>query len=91
MELTLEAVQQGGEVLWLSECADGIHTGITQQVVEDFYNAMKMDLQSLSDWLDRPDVKFHMYKAYRFKRLFEKIKICGYSSLSDERGYWARK
>jgi len=84
MELTLEAVQQGGEVLWLSECADGIHTGITQQVVEDFYNAMKMDLQSLSDWLDRPDVKFHMYKAYRFKRLFEKIKIYGYSSLSDE-------
>ena len=45
---------------------------------------MKMDLQSLSDWLDRPDVKFHMYKAYRFKRLFEKIRILGYSSLSDE-------
>ena len=83
MELTLEAVQQGGEVLWLSECADGIHTGITQQVVEDFHNAMKMDLQSLTEWLDRPDVKFHMYKAYRFKRLFEKIKIYGYSSLSD--------
>jgi nickel-dependent lactate racemase len=84
MELTLEAVQQGGEVLWLSECAEGIHTGITQQVVEDFHNAMKMDLQSLADWLDRPDVKFHMYKAYRFKRLFGKIKIYGYSSLSDE-------
>jgi nickel-dependent lactate racemase len=83
MELTLEAVQQGGEVLWLSECADGIHTGETQQVVEDFHNAMMMDLQSLTEWLDRPDVKFHMYKAYRFKRLFEKIKIYGYSSLSD--------
>jgi len=84
MELTLEAVQQGGEVLWLSKCADGIHTGITQQVVEDFHDAMKMDLQSLSDWLDRPDVKFHTYKAYRFKRLFEKIRILGYSSLSDD-------
>lgn len=84
MELTLEAVQQGGEVLWLSECAEGIHTGETQQVVEDFHNAMMMDLQSLTEWLDRPDVKFHMYKAYRFKRLFEKIRIYGYSSLSDE-------
>jgi nickel-dependent lactate racemase len=84
MELTLEAVQQGGEVLWISECADGIHTGETQQVVKDFHNAMMMDLQSLSEWLDRPDVKFHMYKAYRFKRLFEKIKVYGYSSLDDE-------
>jgi len=84
MELTLEAVQQGGEVLWISECADGIHTGETQQVVEDFHNAMMMDLQSLSEWLDRPDVKFHMYKAYRFKRLFEKIKVYGHSSLDNE-------
>ncbi len=84
MELTLEAVQQGGEVLWLSECAEGIHTGSTRQVVEDFHNAMMMDLRSLTQWLDRPDVKFHMYKAYRFRRLLEKIKICGYSGLSDE-------
>ncbi|MFC1719225.1 lactate racemase domain-containing protein, partial [Candidatus Poribacteria bacterium] len=84
MELTLEAVQQGGEVLWLSECADGIHTGATQQVVEDFYDAMKSDLSTLSERLDHPDVKFHTYKAYRFKRLFEKISIYGYSSLSNE-------
>ena len=84
MELTLEAVQQGGEVLWLSECADGIHTGATQQVVEEFYDAMKSDLSTLSERLDHPDVKFHTYKAYRFKRLFEKIGIYGYSSLSDK-------
>ncbi len=84
MELTLEAVQQGGEVLWLSECAEGIHTGITPQVVEDFYNAMKLDLNTLSEQLDHPDVKFHTYKAYRFKRLFEKISIYGYSGLSDD-------
>lgn len=84
MELTLEAVQYGGEVLWVSECAGGIHTGITQQVVEDFYSAMKSDLATLSDQLDSPDVKFHAYKAYRFRRLFEKITIYGYSSLSDE-------
>ena len=84
MELTLEAVQQDGEVLWLSECAEGIHTGATQQVVEDFYDAMKSDLDMLSERLDHPDVKFHTYKAYRYKRLFEKISIYGYSSLSDE-------
>ena len=84
MELTLEAVQQGGEVLWLSECAEGIHTGITPQVVEDFYSAMKLDLSTLSDMLDHPDVKFHTYKAYRFKRLFEKIRIYGHSGLGDD-------
>jgi nickel-dependent lactate racemase len=84
MELTLEAVEQGGEVLWLSECAEGIHTGITPQVIEDFYSAMKLDLDTLSEELDHPDVKFHAYKAYRFKRLFEKIRIYGYSGLSDE-------
>lgn len=84
MELTLEALRQGGEVLWLSECAKGIHTGATQQVVEDFYSAMKSDLNTLSEKLDHPDVKFHTYKAYRFKRLLEKIRIYGYSSLSDE-------
>lgn len=84
MELTLEAVKQYGEVLWLSQCVDGIHTGATQQVVEDFHDAMKSDLSTLSERLDHPDVKFHTYKAYRFKRLFEKIKIYGYSSLSDE-------
>lgn len=82
-ELTLEAVKQGGEVLWLSECAEGIHTGASQQVVEDFHNAMMSDLETLSERLDHPDVKFHTYKAYRFKRLFEKIRIYGYSSLSD--------
>ena len=84
MELTLEAVQQDGEVLWLSECAGGIHSGATRQVVEDFHNAMKSDLNTLSERLDHPDVKFHTYKAYRFKRLSEKIKIYGYSSLSNE-------
>ena len=84
MELTLEAVQQDGEVLWLSECAEGIHTGITPQVIEDFYSAMKLDLDTLSERLDHPDVKFHAYKAYRFKRLFEKIGIYGYSDVGDD-------
>jgi nickel-dependent lactate racemase len=83
-ELSSEAVQQGGEVLWLSECAEGIHTGETQQVIEDFHNAMKSDLDTLAEMLDRPDVKFHTYKAYRFKRLLEKFKIYGYSGLSNE-------
>ena len=83
LEFTLGAVKQGGEVLWLGECAEGIHTGATQQVVEDFHNAMMSDLESLSERLDHPDVKFHTYKAYRYKRLFEKIKVYGYSNLDD--------
>lgn len=83
LELTSEAVEQDGEVLWISECALGIHTGINQQEIDDFHNAMMMDIDSLTAELDKPDVKFHTYKAYRFKRLLKKIHIYGYSSLSN--------
>ena len=83
-ELCLEAVQQSGEVLWISQCADGIHTGANQQIVQDFYDAMKSDLHTLAARLDDPDVKFHTYKAYRFRRMLEKIAIYGYSNLGDE-------
>ena len=83
-ELTLEAVKQGGEVLWLSECSEGIHTGEPQAVVNDFHNCMMSDLKTLSEMLDQPDVKFHTYKAYRFRRMLEKVKIYGYSSLDNE-------
>ena len=83
-ELTLEAVKQGGEVLWLSECSEGIHTGEPQAVVNDFHSSMMSDLGTLSKMLDQPDVKFHTYKAYRFRRMLEKVKIYGYSSLDNE-------
>ncbi len=81
LELTSEAVIYGGEVLWISKCASGIHTGVDQQEVDDFYNAMRIDLDSLTAELDKPDVKFHVYKAYRFKRLLKKIHVYGYSLL----------
>ncbi|MBD3183023.1 DUF2088 domain-containing protein [Candidatus Poribacteria bacterium] len=83
-ELTLESVQPGGQVLLLSECALGIHTGENQQVVEDFHKAMMTDVDTLSEMLDQPDVKFHTYKAYRFKRMLQKVKILGYSALDDD-------
>lgn len=81
LELTSEAVQQGGEVLWLSECSLGIHTGKDQQEIDDFYNAMTKNLDELTEELDHPNVKFHTYKAYRFKRLLKKIRVYGYSKL----------
>lgn len=81
LELTSEAVINGGEVLWISKCVLGIHTGVDQQEVNDFYNAMLLDLDLLTAELDKPDVKFHIYKAYRFKRLLKKIRVYGYSSL----------
>lgn len=81
LELTSEAVIHGGEVLWISKCALGIHTGVNQQEIDDFYSAMLLDLDSLTAELDKTDVKFHIYKAYRFKRLLKKIHVYGYSSL----------
>ncbi|MGQ9609613.1 MAG: lactate racemase domain-containing protein [bacterium] len=81
LELTSEAVIHGGEVLWISKCALGIHTGVNQQEIDDFYNAELLDFDSLTSELDKPDVKFHVYKAYRFKRLLKKIHVYGYSSL----------
>jgi len=83
LELTSEAVDQDGEVLWLSKCSLGIHTGKDQQEIDDFYNAMMKNLDALTDELDQPDVKFHTYKAYRFKRLLKKIRVYGYSKLDD--------
>lgn len=81
LELTSEAVQQDGEVLWISECSLGIHTGKDQQEIDDFYRAMMKSLDELTEELDQPNVKFHTYKAYRFKRLLKKIRIYGYSKL----------
>lgn len=83
LELTSEAVNPGGNVLWISECSLGIHTGVNQQEVDDFYNAMLKDQNQLSEELDKADVKFHTYKAYRFKRLLSRIHIYGYSSLQS--------
>ncbi|MGB9595051.1 MAG: hypothetical protein ACPL7B_02115, partial [Candidatus Poribacteria bacterium] len=62
-------------------CSLGIHTGKDQQEIDDFYCAMMKSLDELNEELDHPNVKFHTYKAYRFKRLLNKIHVYGYSKL----------
>ncbi|MGY5858928.1 MAG: lactate racemase domain-containing protein [Candidatus Thorarchaeota archaeon] len=81
IELTKNAVLDGGQILFLAECKDGI---APEKAIENFYNRL---ILPLDDVIKSISGKYHLYehKAYKFAELMKRVsKILMYSDLDTE-------
>jgi len=71
MELTKNAVRDGGEVLFIAECRDGV---APDSAIENFYNKLTAPLD---DVIVSISSKYHLYehKAYKFAELMKRISM----------------
>jgi nickel-dependent lactate racemase len=69
LELTKNAVSDGGEILFLAECRDGV---APPKATENFYNKL---VAPLDDVIKSISGKYHLYehKAYKFAELLKRI------------------
>ncbi len=78
MELTKNAVKDGGEILFIAECRDGV---APESAIENFYNKLTAPLD---DVINSISSKYHLYehKAYKFAELMKRVsKIKMYTKL----------
>jgi nickel-dependent lactate racemase len=70
LELTKNAVADGGEILFLAECRDGV---APPKATENFYNKL---IVPLDDVIESISGKYHLYehKAYKFAELLKRVK-----------------
>ena len=81
LELTKNAVTDGGEILFLAECKDGV---APEEAVENFYNKLKAPLDTVLKSISK---KYHLYehKAYKFAELLKRISAVKMLTLLDEK------
>jgi nickel-dependent lactate racemase len=81
VELTKNAVADGGEILFLAECRDGI---APEKAVENFYNKLKAPLDEVISSISG---EYHLYehKAYKFAELLKRVpRVRIHSKLNKE-------
>ncbi len=81
IELTKNAVIDGGQILFLAECRDGV---APEEAIENFYNRLTLPLDEVITSISG---KYHLYehKAYKFAELIKRVsKILMYSQLDRE-------
>ena len=69
LELTKNAVKEGGEILFLAECRDGV---APESAIENFYNKLTAPLDDVTKSISS---KYHLYehKAYKFAVLLKMV------------------
>lgn len=69
LELTKNAVLDGGEILFMAECKDGV---APEKAIENFYNKLTAPLDSVIASISG---KYHLYehKAYKFAELLQRV------------------
>jgi nickel-dependent lactate racemase len=81
LELTKAAVIDGGEILFLAECRDGV---APESAIENFYNKLTAPID---DVITSISGKYHLYehKAYKFAELLKRVsRIRMHSKLDQE-------
>jgi nickel-dependent lactate racemase len=81
IELTKNAVIDGGEILFLAECRDGV---APESAIENFYNKLTAPID---DVIKSISGKYHLYehKAYKFAELLKRVsRIRLFSKLDQE-------
>ncbi|MFW9911761.1 MAG: lactate racemase domain-containing protein [Candidatus Thorarchaeota archaeon] len=81
LELTKNAVSDGGEVLFVAECRDGV---APPKATENFYNKLTAPL---NDVIASISGKYHLYehKAYKFAELLNRVSsVKMYTTLAKE-------
>ncbi|NWF96894.1 MAG: DUF2088 domain-containing protein [Candidatus Thorarchaeota archaeon] len=81
LELTKNAVTDGGEILFLAECRDGV---APQEAVENFYNRLTAPLDEV---LSSIGSKYHLYehKAYKFAEMLKRVSRVKMLTALDEK------
>ncbi|MFX1368685.1 MAG: lactate racemase domain-containing protein [Promethearchaeota archaeon] len=69
LELTKNAVSDGGEILFFAECRDGV---APPEAIENFYNRL---VAPLDEVIESISGKYHLYehKAYKFAELLKRV------------------
>ncbi len=80
LELTKNAVSDGGEVLFLAKCQDGV---APEKAIENFYNKLTAPLDEV---LKTIKGQYHLYehKAYKFADLLKRVRVKMYTDLDRE-------
>ena len=81
IELTKNAVRDGGQILILAECRDGV---APESAIENFYNKLTAPLE---DVIDSISSEYHLYehKAYKFAELLKRVsRVRLYSTLDKD-------
>jgi len=81
LELTKNAVVDGGEILFLAACANGIGESHT---LENFYNRLTAPLDEVLQTIE-DDYKLYSHKPYKFAQLIRRLRrIWMHSEIPDE-------
>lgn len=81
LELTKNAVTDGGEILFLAACAKGIGE---KQTMENFYNRLTAPIEQILKSIES-DYKLFSHKPYKFAELIQRMRrIWVYSQIPDE-------
>ncbi|MHA1309370.1 MAG: nickel-dependent lactate racemase [Candidatus Helarchaeota archaeon] len=83
LELTKNAVKDGGEILFLANCGVGNGIAPNEKAKEFFYNALSEPLDIVLKTIENEYV-LYSHKAFKFAKLLKKVKIWIKSSLNSE-------
>ena len=81
IELTKNAVSDGGQILFLAECKDGV---APESAIENFYNKLTLPLDEVIDSISDT---YHLYehKAFKFAELLKRVsRIRMYTGLDEK-------
>jgi len=81
LELTKNAVADGGEILFLAACPNGIGE---EQTIENFYNLLTAPIDRILKSIEHR-YKLYSHKPYKFARLIQRLrKIWMYSQIPND-------
>jgi len=80
LELTKNAVRDGGEVLFLAECRDGV---APEKAMDNFYNKLTAPLDEVVKSISS-DYHLYEHKAYKFAELLQQVRIHMFTELTDK-------
>ncbi len=80
LELTKSAVRDGGEILFLAACPNGVGEKLT---MENFYNRLTAPIEEILKSIES-EYKLYSHKPYKFARLIQRLRrIWMYSEIND--------
>ena len=80
LELTKSAVTDGGEILFLAACLNGIGE---KKTIENFYKRLTMPIDETLESIEN-EYKLYFHKPYKFARLIQRLRrIWIYSEIHD--------
>jgi nickel-dependent lactate racemase len=81
LELTKDAVTDGGEILFLAACTNGVGEAKT---MENFYHRLTLSIEEIFNSIES-EYKLYSHKPYKFARLIQRLQrvnIC--SQITDD-------